>query len=59
MSSDGVREEDKPVLQKALKSFSGGNVRKFTTEICEKIRGIQPGKQDDLTMLTLVISEND
>ncbi len=59
MSSDGVREEDKPLLNKALKGFSGGNVRNFTTELCEKIRRFQPEKQDDLTVLTLVLSRND
>ena len=59
MSSDGVREEDAPFLQKELKAFSGGNVRGFTTELCENIRRLQPEKQDDLTVLTLAITKNE
>ncbi len=59
MSSDGVREEDMPFLQKELKRFFGGNVRGFTTELCENIRRLQPGKQDDLTVLTLAIIKNE
>ncbi len=59
MTSDGVREEDAPFLQKELKAFSGGNVRGFTTELCENIRRLQPEKQDDLTVLTLAITKNE
>ncbi len=59
MSSDGVREEDMPFLQNELKGFSGGNVRGFTTELCENIRRLQPEKQDDLTVLTLAITKNE
>lgn len=59
MSSDGVREEDFPFLQKAVKGFSGGNVRGFTTELCESIRRLQPEKQDDLTILTLAVTRNE
>lgn len=59
MSSDGVREEDMSFLQKELKGFSGGNVRSFTTELCENIRRLQPEKQDDLTVLTLAITKNE
>lgn len=59
MSSDGVREEDMPFLKNELKKFSGGNVRGFTTELCENIRRLQPEKQDDLTVLTLVIAKNE
>lgn len=59
MSSDGVREEDVPFLQKEVKRFSGGNVRGFTTELCENIRRMQPEKQDDLTVLTLAITKNE
>ncbi len=59
MSSDGVREEDMPFLKKELKAFSGGNVRSFTTELCESIRRLQPEKQDDLTVLTLAITKNE
>ncbi len=59
MSSDGVREEDLPFLQKELKGFSGGNVRGFTTELCENIRRLQPEKNDDLTVLTLAVTRNE
>ncbi len=59
MSSDGVREDDMPFLQKQLKDFSGGNVRSFTSELCENIRRLQPEKQDDLTVLTLAITKNE
>ena len=59
MSSDGVRDEDFPFLEKELKRFSGGNVRGFTTELCENIRRMQPEKQDDLTVLTLAINKNE
>ncbi len=59
MSSDGVREDDMPFLQKELKGFSGGNVRSFTSELCENIRRLQPEKQDDLTVLTLAITKNE
>ena len=59
MSSDGVREEDLPLLEKEVKSFSNGNVRGFTTELCESIRQTQPPKQDDLTILTLAVTRNE
>ncbi len=59
MSSDGVREEDLPLLEKEVKSFSNGNVRAFTTGLCESIRQLQPPKQDDLTILTLAVTRNE
>ena len=59
MSSDGVREEDFPLLQKEIKRFSDGNVRGFTAELCESIRRLQPPKQDDLTILTLAVTRNE
>lgn len=59
MSSDGVRDEDAPVLQKALKNFSEGNVRSFTAKLCDDIRASQTEKQDDLTVLTLAIMKNE
>ena len=59
MSSDGVREEDGSYLQKELKGFSEGNVRGFTAKLCEDIRRLQRGKQDDLTVLTLAITKNE
>ncbi len=58
MCSDGVREEDYYTLRNELKSFSGGNVRKFTDELCKTIRKNQPEKNDDVTMLTIAIAEN-
>ncbi len=57
--SDGVREEDIDYLKRGLKSFDNGNVRNFTTELCENIRRYQPEKNDDMTVLTLAITKND
>ncbi len=59
MSSDGVGEDDYSFIQKELKGFSGGNVRNFTTGLCENIRQRQTEKQDDLTILTLAITKNE
>ncbi|MBR4286919.1 MAG: SpoIIE family protein phosphatase [Clostridia bacterium] len=59
MHSDGVREEDEAYLKKQLKKFSNGNVRNFTTELCENIRRTQPEKNDDMTVLTLAVTKND
>ncbi len=58
LCSDGVREEDFYVLRNELKNFSGGNVRNFTTDLCETIRRNQPEKNDDMTMLTIAIAKN-
>ncbi len=58
LCSDGVREEDFYILRNELKNFSGGNVRNFTTDLCEKIRRNQPEKNDDMTMLTIAIAKN-
>jgi stage II sporulation protein E len=57
--SDGVREEDVDYLKRELKSFDNGNVRNFTTELCENIRRYHPQKNDDMTVLTLAITKND
>lgn len=59
MFSDGVREEDLPFLKKSLKSFTGGNIRSFTSELCENIRRYQTEKNDDLTVITLVLTKNE
>ena len=58
MHSDGVREEDTDFLKRRLKTFDNGNVRNFTTDICETIRRGQPEKNDDMTVLTLAITKN-
>ncbi len=58
LCSDGVREEDFYILRNELKNFSGGNVRNFTTDLCETIRRNQPEKNDDMTMLTIAIAKN-
>ncbi len=59
MHSDGVREEDGGYLKKELKKFNNGNVRNFTSELCENIRRSQPEKNDDMTVLTLAVTKND
>ncbi len=59
MSSDGVLEADKAFLRKELKGLNGHKVKTFTRENAEKIRKNQSGKKDDMTVLTIVIEEND
>lgn len=56
LCSDGVREEDYYLVRKAIKKFNNGNVRNFTQELCEEIRRYQPNKNDDMTMLTIAIT---
>lgn len=58
LCSDGVREEDFYTLRNGLKKFKDGNVRNFTTDLCETIRRNQPAKNDDMTMLTIAITTN-
>ncbi len=58
MCSDGVRNEDMDYLKHALKGFDEGNVRNFTSELCENIRRSQPEKNDDMTVLTLAVTKN-
>ena len=58
MCSDGVREEDFWQLRNALKVFSSGNVKDFTTDIAKVIRNSQPPKNDDFTLLTLAITKD-
>lgn len=59
MTSDGARDEDRPLLKKELKGFGGGEVRVFTSTVAENIRNNQTGKKDDLTVLTIAITENE
>lgn len=58
LCSDGVRPEDYYDIRQGLKGFSGGSVKDFTGELCSKIRKKQPEKNDDMTVLTLVLTEN-
>lgn len=58
MCSDGVRAEDTGLLKRELKDFEEGNVRNFTTALCENIRRVQPEKNDDMTVLTLAVTKN-
>jgi stage II sporulation protein E len=56
LCSDGVREEDYYQVRKELKSFNKGNVRDFTRNLCEEIRKNQPSRNDDMTMITIAIT---
>ena len=58
LCSDGVREEDFYMLRTGLKRFTNGNVRDFTSGLSESIRKTQPPKNDDMTMLTIAITNN-
>ncbi len=58
MCSDGIREEDYYELRQGLKVFTEGDVRKFTNEISEIVRKKQPEKNDDMTVMTLVLMKN-
>jgi hypothetical protein len=59
MFSDGVREEDLQYLKKRFKSFTGDKVRSFSNEVCEYIRRYQDEKNDDLTIITMVLTKNE
>ncbi len=59
LTSDGVRDEDRNIVRQELKGFNGENLRHFTSGVCEKIRKQQSGKTDDLTMITMMITENE
>lgn len=59
MSTDGVREEDFSIIEREVKYFNNERVRVFTENLGEKIRELQPTKNDDLTIVTLLISKND
>ncbi|MBE6747715.1 MAG: hypothetical protein E7557_00610 [Ruminococcaceae bacterium] len=59
MSTDGVREEDFCIIEREVKYFNNENVRNFTEKLGEKIRELQPTKNDDLTIVTLLLLKND
>lgn len=59
MCTDGVREDDMAFVRSELKTFSGGSVRDFTSSLCETVRRYQPERNDDMTVFTIAITEND
>ena len=59
MASDGVNSEDLIIIEKNLRYFNNENVRTFTENLSEKIREYQNDKNDDLTLITLLINKND
>jgi len=59
MSTDGVRDEDFNIIESEIRYFNGEKVRDFTEKLSEKIRETQPEKNDDLTIVTLVLMKND
>jgi stage II sporulation protein E len=59
MASDGVNNEDLILIEKELKYFNNENIRTFTENLSEKIREYQKDKNDDLTLITLVLNNND
>ncbi|MBE6815720.1 MAG: hypothetical protein E7522_09800 [Ruminococcaceae bacterium] len=59
MASDGVNSEDLILIEKNLRYFNNENVRTFTENLSEKIREYQEDKNDDLTLITLLINKND
>ena len=56
MFSDGVREEDYPLIKAELKAFNGGNVREFTNRLADMIKENQPERNDDITIVTVAIT---
>ncbi len=59
MSTDGVREEDLNIIESHIRYFKGENVRAFTERLAEQIREMQPEKNDDMTIVTLLLTKND
>jgi stage II sporulation protein E len=59
MASDGVNNEDLILVERELKFFNNENVRAFTENLSEKIREYQKDKNDDLTLITLLINKNE
>lgn len=57
MVSDGVRDEDIPFLRSELKGFCSGNVNEFCDSLARSIKEAQPEKNDDITVLTVALSE--
>ena len=59
MATDGVREEDFSIIEREVKYFNNEKVRSFTENLGERIRELQPTKNDDLTIVTLLLLKND
>lgn len=57
MVSDGTREEDVPFLRAELKGFCSGNVYEFCDSLARGIKEAQPEKNDDITVLTVALTE--
>ncbi len=58
LCSDGVRDEDYYEIRQNIKKFNGGSVKDFTLNIADSVRRKQPEKNDDMTLITLVITKN-
>ncbi len=58
LCSDGVRNEDYYEIRQSVKKFSGGSVKDFCKNLADSIRKKQPEKNDDMTMITLVVTKN-
>ncbi|MGN0527041.1 MAG: SpoIIE family protein phosphatase [Acutalibacteraceae bacterium] len=59
VTSDGVREEDRPILERKLKAFKGGNVKAFTEDLKTAIYENQEDKCDDISIITIALTDND
>lgn len=58
LCSDGVRSEDYYEIRQCVKKFSGGSVKDFTAKLADSVRKKQPEKNDDMTLITLVVTKN-
>ncbi len=58
LCSDGVRVEDYYEIRQAVKKFNGGSVKDFNVMLADSIRKKQPEKNDDMTLITLVVTKN-
>ena len=58
LCSDGVRIEDYYEIRQSIKKFSGGSVKDFTASLADSVRKKQPEKNDDMTLITLVVTKN-
>ena len=59
MVSDGVNNEDLILVEKELRCFNNENIRAFAENLSEKIREYQNDKNDDLTLITLLLNKNE
>ena len=59
MVSDGVTDSDLSIVENDVKYFNNEKVRDFTEKLCEKIKETGEGVNDDLTMLTLLLTKNE